>query len=112
MLNTSSTAPADQQGYHDLLNDINALVSGWDTSRSAAELIVAVSDRFKSEPHADETAAINGKKKGGKCMSRRPGQDGRNAPSIVWRRITVAQTTRDCGPLSLEKFERRQQPPV
>jgi hypothetical protein len=75
MLNSLNTAPAAQQGPA-LLRDIDALVSGWDTSRSAADLIAAITDRLQSEPQADETATSNEKKKRGKCMSRRPGQDG------------------------------------
>jgi hypothetical protein len=63
MLNSSSTAPAAPQDPA-LLRDIIDLVSGWDTSRSATELIAAVNDRFQSAPQAAEIASNRKKRRG------------------------------------------------
>lgn len=76
---TASTAPVAQQRPA-LLRDITDLVSSWDTSRPPAELITAISERFQFEFQAEEATSAGktktGIKKRGKCMSRRPGQDG------------------------------------
>lgn len=76
MLDTTNAFPAAQQGPV-LPHDISDLLSGWDPSRPAADLIAAINERFQSLSPADEVAAnYTGSKKRGKCMSRRPGQDG------------------------------------
>lgn len=77
MPDTPYSVPAQQQSPA-LLHDVSALLSGWDPSRPATDLIAAINERLESEPTMFETAgsAKVGKKKRGKCMSRRSGQDG------------------------------------
>jgi integrase len=56
---------------------ITALIARWDASRPAADLIAAINERCEQQ-FADATAINAAKtvKKRGKCMTRRPGQDG------------------------------------
>lgn len=75
MLNTSSTAPGVQQGPA-LLRDIDALVSGWDTSRPAADLIAVLKEKVEHASIVPATVQAEQKRKRGKSMSRRKGQLG------------------------------------
>jgi integrase len=72
MQDTLDSLPALQQGP-DLLHDINALLSNWDASHSATDLIAAINERFQSKTSGN---GVKERKRRGKCMSRRPGQDG------------------------------------
>jgi integrase len=62
-----------QQPDPALLPDLGAFLSGWDSSRSATDLIAAINERFQQMTSGN---GIKERKRRGKCMSRRPGQDG------------------------------------
>ena len=72
MLDTPNSIPASQKGPA-LLHDLSTLLSGWDPSRSETDLIAAINERFQPEISGNR---ITERKRRGKCMSRRPGQDG------------------------------------
>ena len=56
-----------------LLHDLGSFLSGWDPSRPAIDLIAAINERYQPVTSGN---GIRERKRRGKCMSRRPGQDG------------------------------------
>jgi len=72
MLDTLESIPAQQQSPA-LLHDLGSFLSGWDPSRSATDLIAAINERFQPMTSAN---GAKERKRRGKCMSKRPGQDG------------------------------------
>lgn len=72
MQDTLDSLPALQQGPA-LPHDLSDLLSGWDMSLPAADLVAAINERFQPEISGNRMTV---RKRRGKCMSRRPGQDG------------------------------------
>jgi len=72
MIDSLDSTHAQQPGPA-LLPDLGAFLSGWDSSRSATDLIAAINERFQLMTSGN---GIKERKRRGKCMSRRPGQDG------------------------------------
>ena len=84
MIDTIDLLPAKQQDPA-LLHDLDVLLSGWDPSRPATDLIAALRDRS----NLAAPAAVLRKRKRVKCMSRRRGQKVKIEPHGGWYTFRV-----------------------